>query len=131
MILPEPFIKQNPGLFQAGVFLYVLSDLLHSFNDGFKSLRVVHSQVGQHLAADLYILVMEFTHKNRIGHPMFPGGGIDPLDPQSPEITFFNPSVTVGIKHTLFMCVFRDRPDILASTKLTFGLFHDLFSARL
>ena len=48
---------------KAGFFIVNVFCLLHFVNDGFESLRVVDSEVGEHLAVDLDTGLGESTHQ--------------------------------------------------------------------
>jgi hypothetical protein len=54
-------------------------------------------QISQGFAVQFVILLAQFMHEDGIGHAGQPASGIDPGDPQAPEIPFFGPPVTVGI----------------------------------
>ena len=86
--------------------------LLYCFNDFFECGGVVHRQIGQHLTVELDALGVDFTHKFRIGHTVAAGCGVDTLNPQAAELTFFVLTIAVSVGKTFLDGVFGDRPDI-------------------
>ncbi len=50
-------------------------------------------------------------------------------NPECAEITFFCASVAVCIHATFFVCIFGNRPNIFAPSKLSLNLFQDFFPA--
>ena len=72
----------------------------HLIDHGFESLRMVHGQVGQHLAVKPDAFLVHPAHKIGVGQPMLTHAGVDTLDPQAPEIAFFPSAVAVGILHS-------------------------------
>ncbi len=56
--------------------------LLHFGNDSLESLRVVQSQVGEHLTVDLDTSLSQLTHEYRIAHTLLTSGSVDTLNPQ-------------------------------------------------
>jgi hypothetical protein len=60
---------------------------------------------------------------------MIPGTGINPGNPKSTKISFFVPSVSVGVLKAFFNSIFGNSPNIFSSTKVTFGHLHYFFSS--
>src|SRR4030095_14073354 len=59
--------------------------------------RVGDRDVGQDLAVDLDAGLAEAGDEPVVGHALGPGGGVDPGDPQGPEVALARPAVAVGV----------------------------------
>ena len=80
--------KKRPPFWKAPFILRVIELLLHLIHDGLKGFGIVHSEVGQDFAVDLDIVFFQFSHENRVRHPVFPYACVDTLDPQGAVIAF-------------------------------------------
>ena len=90
---------------------------------------MVHCQIGQHLAVQVDMFLMQFADESGIGHTVRTDTGIDTYNPQIPEASLLGLTVTISISETLFPRVLGDGPDILPASELAAGQFHDLLSA--
>jgi hypothetical protein len=95
--------------------------LLNRIHDGLEGFGVVHGQIGKHLAVDLDIAGIEFTHKFGIAHPMLTGAGVDTQDPQLTEFSFLGAPVAVSVLLAFFPGILRYGVYIFAGTKITPG----------
>jgi hypothetical protein len=59
--------------------------------------RVGDRDVGQDLAVDLDAGLAQAGDEPVVGHALGPGGGVDPGDPQGPEVALARPPVPVGV----------------------------------
>ena len=71
---------------------------------------------------------MERTHELAVAHIVEASGSVDTLNPQSAEVALLVTTVAVSISETLLIGVLGYRPDVLAGTKVTFGLLQNLGS---
>ena len=92
--------------------MLLLKSLFNCVNDCFECLRLVHSQVGQHLAVELDALGVEFADELRIGQTVSADTGIDTGDPQRTESPLLELAVCISILQTLLDRVFGDGPYI-------------------
>src|SRR5690606_38010932 len=58
---------------------------------------VVDGQLGQHAAVDLDAGDLQALDEPVVGHPVGPGGGVDPLDPGATEVALAGPAVPVAV----------------------------------
>ena len=105
-----------------------MENLFHFFYDGFESLRIVHGEVGEHLAVDLDTCLVESTHELGIAHALETGSSIDTLNPQGAEVAFLVATVTICIGETLLPRVLGYGPNVLASAEVTSGKFQNTLS---
>ena len=110
--------------------LYLLSLFSYGLDDSFERLRVVHGEVGEHLAVEADVLLRELAHELGIGDAVLTAGGVDSLDPQSAEIALLGLAVTVCVGETFLVGVLRNRPNIPSRQEVAFGLLEDLLAAR-
>ena len=100
----------------------------HLHNSG-ESLGVVHGQVGQHLAVQLDVVLMEFAHKHRIGDTVDAATGIDTVNPQRAELSLLGFAVAVGVGLTFLPLVLGYCPNVFTSAPITLGAVEDFLSA--
>ena len=70
---------------------------LGSLNDLRKGLRVRNGQLGQNLTIETHFGLFQAMYQATVGHAVVTGSGIDPRDPQGPEITLFDATVTKSV----------------------------------
>ncbi len=92
-------------------------------NDVFKSLRVVHSQVGENLSVEGDVAFAQLMHQPGVGGSVLAGGGVDAGDPQAAEGSFFISPVAVGVLECFFNGVFGNGVHFGAGTEVAFGEF--------
>jgi hypothetical protein len=71
--------------------------LLYLVHNGFEGFWVVHGQIGQDFPVKLDFRLVQSTHQGGRRQAVQPGTGIDPLNPETPEIALFGPTVAVGV----------------------------------
>ena len=93
---------------------------------------MVHRQIGQHLAVQVYTGFLELAHELRVRQAILADTGVDSLDPYPSEFPLFLLAVPVGIYQSFFDGIFGYGPDILLAAKESFGQLHDslTFSPR-
>ena len=87
-----------------------------AFGDGgelVERLRVLDGEVRKHFSVDLHIGFFEAVDQARIGEPGVVGGGVDPCDPESPEVAFPVLAVSVGIAKRLFNLLDGHPPPVI------------------
>ena len=104
--------KAHPEPVAANYFLQIHNQLFHRIDYSLESLRIIHSEVGENLAVQTYILFCELAHKLGIRHSVLAGSCVYPLNPQCAEFAFFNLTVAVSVCETFLVGVLRYRPDI-------------------
>lgn len=102
----------------------------HRFDDGFEGRRVMQGQIGQYLAVESGVFLVETVDQPRISGAIHPGTGIDPGNPQATEGSFLVLAVAVGITPGLFYRVLGYGVHFAACTEVALGGIHDLFAAR-
>ncbi len=103
--------------------------VLHLVNHGLESGGVVESEVGEHLAVDLYTGFVDETHELGVGKILKTGGCVDTLDPEGTEVVLLVLAVAVGVGETLFPGVLGYGPHVAAASEVTTGEFEDFFAA--
>ena len=104
------------------LFLFVeIICLLHLIHDSLESLRIVYSEVSEHLTVDLNACLVESTHQSRVAHVLQTCSSINTLNPQRTEVALFVATVTISIGQTFLPGVLCYRPNILSCTKVTLG----------
>ena len=86
------------------------ASLFNQFHDCLECLRLVHRQVGQHLAVEGDSFGVEFADELRIGHSLRADGGVDTRDPQRTERPLLESAVRIGELQTLLDRIFRNGP---------------------
>ena len=99
--------------------------LLSLLNDGLESLRVVHSEVSEHLTVDLDASLVKVAHELRVGEAFEASGSVDTLNPESAEVALLVATVTEGVGQTLLPSVLGNGPNVLAGTIVTASEFED------
>jgi len=92
--------------------------LHHRFANGCKCVRFIHRQVGQNLAVQLITTFIDLAHEHRVGYPVLVAGGIDPDNPESPEMSLLGSSVTISIPQSFFVGVLGYCPNISTGTEI-------------
>ena len=100
-------------------FLLTLFLVFHFSNDSLESLRVVESEVSEHLTVNLDTGFGQSTHQLRIAHAFHTSGSIDTLNPQGAEVALLIAAVAIGVGQTLLISVLCYCPNILAGSKVT------------
>ena len=108
--------------------LLLVSFLLRLVNDCFESSGLIHSEVCKHLAVDDDTCFLEAAHELAVAQSLEACRGIDTLDPESAEGTFFVLPVAVSVLQTFLPCVLCYGPYISTTTKVTTGERHDLLA---
>lgn len=91
-------------------------------------IRVIHGQVGEHLAVQVDPGFFQFSHELGIRHSVETCTGVDTLDPQGTEVALLGFAIAVGIDETFFDRVLGDGPNIFLSSKESFGKFEHPFA---
>ena len=103
--------------------------LFYGVDDRLERLWIIHGKVRKNLTVQADILLGELAHELGIGHAVLAGGGVDTLDPESPEFALLGLAVTVGIGQTFLIGVLRYRPNVLPGKEITAGPFENLLAA--
>ena len=97
-------------------------------HDSLECLRVVHSEVGEHLAVDLDTCFSERTHQLAVTQPFQTCSGIDTLNPESAEVTFLGLTIAVSVLESFLPSVFGNCPYVGTATKIASCEAHDLLT---
>jgi hypothetical protein len=57
-----------------------------------------NGDVGQYLAIQFNAGLLEAVHEPSVRQIVLSGGGIDPLNPQPPEIALLAPAIAIGVR---------------------------------
>jgi len=82
----------------------------------------VGSKISEHLAVDVYLLLVQRGDQPRVGSAVHPGRRIDAGDPELTECPLLGSSVTVGILHRLVDVMLCHRVDLASRTPVAFRL---------
>lgn len=110
-------------------YLFLYYHLLHLVYDSLESLRVVHGEVGKHLAVDFDASLGQCTHQLRIADTLDASCSVDTLNPKSTELTLLATTVGKCVCEAFLVGVFGNGPNVLASTELTFNALQNLLAA--
>lgn len=86
--------------------------LFYRINYLLECLRVVHGEIGQHLAVEADVFRFELTHEFRIGHSLHAGSSVDTLDPQAAEFPLLVLTTYVSVGQTFLDSIFGYCPYI-------------------
>ena len=100
-------------------------DLFGLLNDGFESLGVVDSEVGEHLTVDLDTGLVESTHELRIAQAFEASRSVDTLNPECAEVALLVATIAEGVGQTFLPSILGNGPDVFASTIVSAGQFQD------
>src|SRR5690606_1737928 len=81
----------------------------------------VHGDLGQHLAVDAEVLLVQRVDQAAVGGAVQARGSIDTHDPQATVIPLLKATVAVGMGKPLLDVVLRNRPDITPLAPVTLG----------
>lgn len=62
---------------------------------------IPHRHIGQHLAVNIHVGLLQPSHEPAVGESLLPRRGIDPDDPKTPEITFALAAMAIGVAQGL------------------------------
>src|SRR5688500_15894737 len=96
--------------------------LFHFSNQLLERLRLVHSQVSQYFAVQVYAFSAQFTYKLGVAHTLFAAGSIDTCYPQSAVFTFFQLTAYIFVAQTFLQYVFGNGIYVFTLAVKTFGL---------
>ena len=99
--------------------------LLYLCYDSLESLRIVDSEVSEHLAVDLDAGLVERAHKLRVRKTLEACGSVDALNPESAERALLIAAVAESVGETLLPSVLGYGPHILARAEIAAGEFED------
>ena len=88
-------------------------------------MRVVYSEVGEHLTVDLDTGLVKTAHELRIAQAFEASRSVDTLNPESAEIALLVATITERIGKTLFPSILGNGPHVLAGTEVTAGELQD------
>src|SRR5689334_7791950 len=94
-------------------------------------LRIVHGEVGKHLAVDLDAGLAQSVHELRVAHALAPRGGVDPDDPQPPEVALAGPAITVRVSARAHHLLVGEPVARMLAAEVALGLLEDLLLAPL
>ena len=89
---------------------------------------MVDSEVGENLAVDLDVLLVDEADELAVGHAFHTRGGVDALNPQSAESLLFLLAIPVCVGLTFLPSVLGYGPDVLTTTEVTLSEFEDSFA---
>src|SRR5205085_10968301 len=90
---------------------------------------VHHREVGEHLAIDVDLRLLQAGHEGRIGHAHLARRGVDARDPQRAEGAFSLAAIAVGVLPRLHHRLLGYAIDVLPAAAESLGLLEDLLVA--
>ena len=121
-------IKKTANL---AVFFFTFREkrLVFSFlYDGFERLRLIHSEVSEHLAVDFDTCFLQRAHQLAVAQSFETSGSVDTLNPQCAEITLFVLAIAISILETFLPSVLGNCPYVGTATKIASCEAHDLLT---
>src|SRR5688572_11970336 len=91
---------------------------------------VEHREVGEHLAVDLDLRLLQARHERAVGEAELAHRGIDARDPERPERALAVAAVAVGVLPRLHHRFLGDAVDVAPAAAEALGLGEDLLVAR-
>src|SRR5262245_1659748 len=91
---------------------------------------VLHGEVGQELAVDLDVGLLQPGHEGAVAHSQLAHGGVDARDPEGAHGALLLPAVAVGILPGLHHRLLGDAVDVAAAAAEALRLAEDLLVAR-
>src|SRR5580704_3641179 len=108
-----------------------LRDMLLSRRDqGRKSIRIVHSHVGQDLPVQLNATHFQSMNQLAIGDAIVASGGADPLNPQCAVIALAHAAVTVGVPQRAVHRFFSRPIKFSLGEEKSFGVLQQFLAPR-
>ena len=92
---------------------------LHLVDDAAEGSRVVDGHVGQHLAVDVDLGLLQAGHELAVGDAAGRGRGVDAGDPELAEDALAGAAVTVGVLAGLHHRLLGDAEDVLAAAAVS------------
>src|SRR4029079_14587889 len=83
--------------------------------------RILHRELGQHLAVDLDPGLVETVYKSAVGQPVLARGRVDALAPERAERALLTLAVAVLILQRLLDRLLGDADRVLAPAVIAFG----------
>src|SRR3954454_23628955 len=101
------------------------------FHESAKAIGVVDRDVGEHLAVHVDLGLLEAVDQLRVAHALLSGGGVDPGDPQPPEVPLAIAPVTVRIGIRAHDLLLREPVARVLAAEVALGAPEDLLLAPL
>ena len=87
-----------------------------------ESLRIIHSQIGEDLAVEAYIVLGKLADELGVIQTVSSYGCIDSLDPEYPVVSLLVLAVVVGVCPTFLKGVLCYGVDVSPCVEIAFGL---------
>src|SRR6188768_3323055 len=94
---------------------------LHLFDDAAESSGVVDGEIGQHLAVNVDLRLLEAGHELAVAHAELARRRVDTGDPELAENALAGAAVAVGVLPGLHHRLLGDAEDILAAAAIALG----------
>src|SRR5665213_3962625 len=89
--------------------------------------RIVDSHVGQHLAIDVDLCLLQPGHELAVGDAEATSGSVDARDPELAKHAFLGAAIAIGVLPSAHDRLLGDTKDILAATAKALGERENLF----
>ena len=109
-----------------GRVLQVLESSLRLFDQDSKCLRLMDRQIGQNLAVDLDVCLVQAIDEASVGQAVLTRSGVDALDPERTEVALAILAVAVSILQRLLDCLLGDADGVLAAAVETLSCAQNL-----
>src|SRR3546814_579262 len=90
-------------------------------DDCLERFRLVHSDIGQHLAVQFDAGQLQAMHELAVGQTFHADGGVDALDPERAEVPLLNLAVAISVLPRLLHRLFGDADRVLAAAVIALG----------
>ena len=100
--------------------------LFHLCNDRLETFGIIESDLGQCLAVQVDVGLLQTVHEYAVAGAIEAAGGIDPLDPQGAEIALLQFTAIIGVREAFLNAVLGNGVNVLAAAEAAFGHIKDL-----
>ncbi len=101
-------------------------EAFHLFHEAGETCLVKDSHIGQNLAVQSDVGLLQAVHEHAVGHAVGAGAGIDTSDPQATENALLVAAVTISVLTGLHHRLLGNAENIIATKDETLGEFHNL-----
>src|ERR1051326_3691991 len=91
---------------------------------------VHHREIGEHLAGDVDLRLLQPRHEARVGHAELAHRGVDARDPERADLALLLPAIAVGVLPRLHQRLLGDAVDVLPAAAEPLRLLEDFLVAR-
>src|SRR3954465_11241403 len=101
------------------------------FHKSAKAIGVVDGDGGEHLAVHVDLGLLQAVDQLRVAHALLPGGGVDPGDPEPPEVPLAGAPVAVRVGVRAHALLVREPIARMLASEIALGAIESLLLAPL